>query len=71
MQIVWISNVIVFPPLFQGTATGICNIFARVVLFFSPQAAELPAPYPMEILMLLCCIAIIAALNLKLIYNSK
>ena len=46
----YLSIVQLFPTLFSGTASGICNFVGRLATIGSPIIAELDAPVPMLIL---------------------
>jgi multidrug transporter EmrE-like cation transporter len=39
----------VFPPLYQTTVFGICNLFCRLATVVAPQVAEMSQPVPMII----------------------
>ena len=54
----YISIIELFPTLFTGTVSGVCNFVARMGTIFAPLVAEVAPPYPMLIfisLMLLAC----------------
>jgi len=46
----YLSIVMLFPTLFCGTATGMCNFAGRLATIFAPMAAELKPPQPTLIL---------------------
>ena len=46
----YLSMVQLFPTLFCGTATGICNFAGRMATIFAPIVAELEPPTPILIL---------------------
>ena len=46
----YLSIVQLFPTLFSGTASGICNFVGRLATIGSPIIAELEAPIPMFML---------------------
>ena len=46
----YLSMVQLFPTLFCGTATGICNFAGRMATIFAPVVAEIEPPKPILIL---------------------
>lgn len=46
----YLSIVKLFPTLFCGTASGICNLGGRLATIFAPIVAEFPPPTPILIL---------------------
>ena len=46
----YLSIVKLFPTLFCGTASGICNFGGRLATIFAPLVAEFPPPTPVLIL---------------------
>lgn len=53
-NLVYLTNVDVFPTLFAATALGFCNFFARLFTVMSPQIAERPPPLPMITVATIC-----------------
>lgn len=53
-NLIYVSNVDLFPTLFAATAMGICNFLARIFTILSPQIAELEGSLPMVLYSLLC-----------------
>jgi len=51
----------VFPLLRRSTGTGICNFIARFLTIFAPLVAELDAPIPIAVLLVLQIIALIVS----------
>jgi hypothetical protein len=49
-NLVYISNVALFPVEILSTTFGVCNVFARIGAMAAPLAAELPDPYPLILL---------------------
>lgn len=46
-NISYLANAQLFPPIFAGTAIGICSMFAKLSTIIAPMLAEVPAPAPM------------------------
>lgn len=46
-NISYLANAQLFPPIFSGTAIGICSMFAKLSTIIAPMLAEVPAPAPM------------------------
>ena len=54
-----------FPPSIRGQVFGFINLFSRVFTFFSPQIAEIQAPWPMVLFGLAAVFASFSTLFLK------
>ena len=48
-NISYLANAQLFPPIFAGTAIGICSMFAKFSTIISPLLAEVKAPIPMVV----------------------
>jgi hypothetical protein len=46
-NISYLANAQLFPPIFAGTAIGICSMFAKFSTIIAPILAEVKAPIPM------------------------
>ena len=60
-DICYLSNALIFPAIFAGTAYGVCNIGAKTVTILSPMLAELNPPVPMIVFSSVALIAIVLA----------
>jgi len=60
-----IATMILIPTRIVSTAIGVCCFVAAVFSFFAPMVAELPAPYPMIVLLVLMTFSWVASLFLS------
>ena len=63
---VYIGTATIFPPIFSGTAFGICNTFAKTCAIAGPMIAELEPPTPMILFTTLTAFILPSAFFLKL-----
>ena len=61
----FISNSELFPTLFKATSLGLCNFAARFITVLSPYLAELQAPLPIALFVVLNACAVIMSVFLK------
>ena len=67
----YLSIVQLFPTLFCGTASGICNFAGRMATIGSPLIAELQPPTPMYILAVLLLMALANSTMLSIPDNNE
>ena len=62
----YLSIVQLFPTLFSGTASGICNFVGRLATIGSPIIAELEAPIPMFMLAIMLFLGLTSSTMLSI-----
>eukprot|EP00350_Pseudokeronopsis_sp_OXSARD2_P006988 CAMPEP_0170543142 /NCGR_PEP_ID=MMETSP0211-20121228/2357_1 /TAXON_ID=311385 /ORGANISM="Pseudokeronopsis sp., Strain OXSARD2" /LENGTH=75 /DNA_ID=CAMNT_0010846443 /DNA_START=1331 /DNA_END=1558 /DNA_ORIENTATION=- len=61
LNLIYLANALLFPPILAGTAIGICNMFARVSTMLAPEVAELPDPIPTVVILVMAGAGIVLA----------
>ncbi len=64
-NICYLANAQLFPPIFAGTAIGICNFFAKMSTVVAPLLAEEPDPAPMAVFAVLTGLAALLSLLIQ------
>lgn len=64
-NLVYLTNVEVFPTLFAATDLGYCNFFARLFTVMSSQIVERSPPLPMITVATICVLGIIVIQKIK------
>ena len=54
-----------FNPAVSASAFGICNFFARLATTMAPFVAEMPDPFPIALLVIMCFSASLTVLGIK------
>lgn len=69
-NLAYVANAEVFPPLFQGTAMGMCNFFARAFTSLAPVVAEIIGYTPMLVFTMANVFAILCIIQLRVTDKS-
>jgi len=65
IDVCYLSNSLIFPAIFSGTAFGICSASAKITTIFAPMLAEVQMPVPIIIFCAIVSVAFFASLFIK------